>query len=260
MMRKIAAVLLTAAIVVGVAACAAPTPQAPTALPTQTAETAAPTQTPAQNGTSTEGMETPAPAAGSNLTAEEKEDLLHMREEEKLARDVYLTLYDKWGQNVFKNIASAEQTHMDAIGTLLEKYGLQDPVAQTRDQVGVFVKPEIQKLYNDLVAQGSKSLESALTVGATIEDLDIKDLNDALARTNKADIKEVYENLKHGSENHMRAFVSNLSRQGSSYTPQYITPEEYNDIINGATGGNGSGMKRGGTGMATRGQGRGRGN
>ncbi len=112
----------------------------------------------------------------------------------------------------------------------------------------------MQKLYNDLVNEGSKSIESALTVGATIEDLDIKDLDDALAHTNKADIQAAYHNLKSGSENHMRAFVRNLDRSGVSYTPQYITQDAYNSILSDSTGGNGSGVRGGDPGMTSRGQ------
>ena len=192
-------------------------------------------------------------AATSGLSADEVADLLHMREEEKLARDVYLALYDKWGTRVFQNIANAEQMHMDSVGALLETYGLDDPVAQTKDARGVFADPDLQALYEQLVSKGSTSLVDALTVGATIEDLDIKDLNEAMARTSHDDIRQVYENLKMGSENHMRAFVSNLRAQGADYTPQYITEAEFQQILEGSSGpgrgngqGGGHGQGRGG--------------
>jgi len=250
--EKVAAIFLAGTMIIGAAACAAPGDRTSVAQSAGAADTKiVETVSPASGGVDS--------LKGGELTQAEREDLLHMREEEKLARDVYLTLYDKWGQRVFENISSAEQTHMDAVGKLLQEYGIEDPVAQTKDEVGKFVSPELQKLYNDLVEQGSKSLESALTVGATIEDLDIKDLDEALSRTDKADIKSVYENLKHGSENHMRAFVSNLNRLGSDYTPKYITPEEYNEIIHGTTGGNGRGMRRRGVGIASSHKGGGRG-
>ncbi len=223
------------------AAPAAASPLATTA-PAEAPTEAAPATVPAVDATA---------AAASGLTTEEVADLLHMREEEKLARDVYLTLYDKWGAQVFQNIAGAEQTHMDAVKTLLTTYGIADPVAQTQDQRGVFTDPKLQALYDQLVSKGSASLVDALTVGATIEDLDIKDLNDAMARTDKTDIRSVYENLKMGSESHMRAFVSNLRAQGADYTPQYITEEEFQQILQGSSGrgqgqGNGQGPASGG--------------
>ncbi len=175
-----------------------------------------------------QGLPTPE---DTNLSPEEVADLLKMREEEKLARDVYLTLYEQWGSQVFSNIARSEQMHMDAMGVLLDRYGLDDPVAQTNDARGVFNDPQIQDLYNQLVEQGSASLEAALTVGATIEDLDIKDLNEAIARTTHADIQTVYERLRTGSYHHMQAFVSNLRAQGADYTPQFISAEEFQRIL-----------------------------
>jgi len=162
------------------------------------------------------------------LTQEEKDWLIHMREEEKLARDVYTTLGEKWQINIFTNIAKSEQTHTDSIKTLLERYDIEDPVKT--NEVGEFTLPEMQKLYDDLVAQGSKSLLEALIVCVTIEDLDIYDLDVAIKETSQSDIKTVYENLKKGSRNHMRAFVKQIDKEGGEYIPQFIS-EEYSDII-----------------------------
>ncbi len=63
----------------------------------------------------------------SGLTEAEVEGLLYMREEEKLAHDVYVTLYGIWGTPVFQNIANSEQTHTEAVKNLLDIYGLEDP-------------------------------------------------------------------------------------------------------------------------------------
>lgn len=38
------------------------------------------------------------------LNLGETDGLIFMREEEKLARDVYIAMYDNWGQRVFNNI------------------------------------------------------------------------------------------------------------------------------------------------------------
>ncbi|WP_366863780.1 DUF2202 domain-containing protein [Methanocaldococcus sp.] len=167
------------------------------------------------------------------ISEEEKEGLIEMREEEKLARDVYLTLYNKWKLPIFKNIANAEQTHTDAIKCLLRKYNITDPVKT--DEVGKFSNPKFEELYNKLVEEGSKSVVDALKVGATIEDLDIADLQYWINRTDNEDIKFVYENLMKGSRNHMRAFVRMLEQYGANYTPQYISQQEYEQIINTPT-------------------------
>jgi hypothetical protein len=166
-----------------------------------------------------------------SLSKAEIKDLLHMREEEKLARDVYLTLYKKWKLPVFKNISKSENWHMHMVKLLLDKYGLNDPVEKTEDRVGVFENQKLQSLYNELVEKGSISLKDALIVGATIEDLDIKDLEEAIKRSNNKDIDLVYQNLEKGSRNHMRAFVGILRRYGWDYTPQFISKSYFNQII-----------------------------
>lgn len=165
----------------------------------------------------------------SALNEQEKNGIIQMREEEKLARDVYTTLGKKWGMRVFDNIAGSEQTHTDAVKALIDRYGLIDP--STDNTVGVFHSPDMQNLYNTLTETGLRSLADALVVGATIEDLDIRDLDVLMGGTDKQDILVTYQNLQKGSRNHMRAFVKNIASTGGAYVPQYITPEAYAAII-----------------------------
>ncbi len=169
-------------------------------------------------------------AGNKDLSAEEEAGLFQMREEEKLARDVYLTMFEKWGHWVFTNIASSEQKHMDAVKALLDKYNLEDPAAG--EEVGDFKDAKIQSLYGDLVEAGSVSLVEALRVGATIEDLDIFDLKEFLSQTDNQDITNVYENLVKGSRNHLRTFVYQLEIFGESYIAQYLDQEEIDAIVN----------------------------
>jgi rhodanese-related sulfurtransferase len=166
----------------------------------------------------------------SVLNDKEIKGLLQMREEEKLARDVYTTLGAKWGIKIFSNIAGSEQTHTDAIKVLLDRYAIADPSSDST--VGVFHSSTMQKLYNDLTTKGAQSVVDALTVGATVEDLDIRDLDILMKETNKQDILITYSNLQKGSRNHMRAFVKNLTMSGGAYIPQYISQEEFTGIIN----------------------------
>jgi hypothetical protein len=147
-----------------------------------------------------------------------------------LARDVYTTLGDVWGMRIFSNIASSEQTHAEAVKVLLVRYGIQDPV--TSDTVGSFTSKTMQDLYNTLITKGKASLADALVVGATVEDLDIRDLDVLKKQTTKEDILITYNNLQKGSRNHLRAFVKNIQANGGTYTPQYISSSEYNSIIN----------------------------
>ncbi len=171
----------------------------------------------------------------TDLTQDEVQSLIHMREEEKLARDVYLTLYNQWNLRVFSNIASSEQSHTNAVKTLLDRYNIPDPV--TNDSIGYFSDPQLGALYQTLVEQGSRSLLDALIVGATIEDLDIYDLDEALENIAvNPDVIRVYTHLVHGSENHLRAFYGQIVNRGGAYSPQYISQERFDEIISGSNG------------------------
>lgn len=185
-----------------------------------------------------------------SLSEAELAGLLFMREEEKLARDVYSTLYDTWGLTIFNNIAQSEQTHTEAMRDLLIKYNIEDPV--TDDTVGVFTNPELQQLYTDLVTKGTVSLEEALVVGVMIEELDIRDLQTEIDTTDNADIALVYENLLRGSRNHLRSFMLQLTNRGGDYEPQYITVAAFEAIVQ-------SDKEMGGTGQSGNGTGNGRG-
>ncbi|MCA9567136.1 MAG: DUF2202 domain-containing protein [Myxococcales bacterium] len=156
-------------------------------------------------------------------------ELAFLREEEKLARDVYLTLHDTWGLQIHANIAGSEQQHMDAVLGLLQARGLPDPVAD--DTVGVFVDPVLDQLYDDLVGLGQVSEVDALQVGATIEDLDLFDITELLDTPRDADVTSVLESLHCGSRNHIRAFTDQLASRGTSYTAAYLEPEAIDAIV-----------------------------
>ncbi len=180
-------------------------------------------------------------APASQATADDAAGLLYMYEEEKLARDVYAALYTQWNQPTFQNIAASEQMHMDAVKTLLVSNGITVP----NTAAGVFNNTTLQSLYNSLMATGSKSIGDALKVGATIEEVDIKDLQSRIAQTTNADIQLVYNNLMNASYNHLRNFVTVLNRlTGETYQPQYLSADLYQTII---TSTNGRGMGRGGS-------------
>jgi len=259
--RWLAAVALLGLLALALSACGAAS-AAPTALPTAVPAAATPTPVPPTPAIASaapanviappstdltnvdeSGNTTIDPAAldtvlagtaAGALSEVEVEGLLFMREEEKLARDVYLTLYDQWGIATFQNIADSEATHMEAVRTLIERYNLVDPAEDKG--VGVFEDETLQGLYDQLVAQGSESLASALRVGAAIEEIDILDLQKYIEQTDKEEIQVVYENLTKGSRNHLRSFVSTLDKQtGESYQPQYLDQATYDAIAGSQT-------------------------
>ena len=165
-----------------------------------------------------------------HLTDAELEALSLMREEEKLARDVYSHLYDIWGKQIFTNMSDSEQTHTDVVLRLIQKYDLADPAQDALP--GAFADPLLQGLYDSLIAQGTTSLIDAYLVGATLEDLDIYDLNRLLIVVDNEDITIVFESLEKGSRNHRRAFSARLADLDVIYAPVYLSQEEYDSFIN----------------------------
>ncbi len=173
-----------------------------------------------------------APLPIATLTDQEVESLLTMREEEKLAHDVYVALGETWGSRIFENIARAEANHVAAVKALLDRYDIADPADDLA--IGEFTDPEVRALYDELVTRGRTSITEAFAVGAQIEDLDISDLRERA--TDTQDIDKVFDALEQGSENHLRAFVRNLDRLGVTYTPTYLSAEEYESIIGSSHG------------------------
>lgn len=241
--------IITASLALLLSGCAvAPAAQAAVASPTPAPVAAVQVSVPPEASAQ-------APTA---LASSEAAALTFMREEEKLARDVYLTLAETWSLPVFTNIAASEQAHMDALKTLLDRYGLPDPAATTAQ--GVFTDPALQALYTELVARGETSLSEALAVGAAIEEIDILDLQARTTAATPADIARVYQQLTQGSENHLRAFVGQWEAQaGETYVPQSLADAAYQAIMAGGGSGNGNGNGGGAGGGGANGNGSGSG-
>jgi hypothetical protein len=180
------------------------------------------------------------------LNQAETDSLLFMWEEEKMARDVYTALGTLWTKPLFTNIAASEQTHMDAVKTLLDRYGLATPSDGTS---GVFVNPDLQALYTQLVAQGSVSELDAVKVGAAIEEIDILDLQERIPQTDQADIQQVFNSLLTGSYNHLNAFAANYwNLSGVTYVPQYLNQAAYDALVTSTTFGSQGGNRGAGRG------------
>jgi len=146
------------------------------------------------------------------LTDEQKDKLFFIYQEEKVARDVYITLGNIYtDENTFASIQLSEQRHIDSARELCEKYGVSiDGVDE--DSIGNFVLPVLQELYDTLVAEGKKSLLDALKVGELIEITDIDDLEEASVGM-PSDVVNTFENLKEGSLSHLDAFTSAIARE-----------------------------------------------
>jgi len=162
------------------------------------------------------------------LDVNEKEGIQIMREDEKLAHDVYQFFSEKWELPIFANISSSETRHFEAIGFLMETFEVPDVA---KKEPGAFYNPELQHLYDSLTTKGSESLEAALKAGAYIEEVDIADLQLHLQTTENDTLKMVYENLLRASGNHLRAFSRQLSNRNIDYSPVVLEAKTYQTIL-----------------------------
>ncbi len=241
-MRRALAVTTTALLVLG-ASCAddstsddaAPPIEttSPVESPSSVETSSADTTSTATSTTISTATSTAATPAASALTDDEVAGLLWMREEEQLAHDVYVVLGDLWGLRIFENIAASETTHIDAVSGLLDQFGIDDPAAG--NEPGEFTDPTLQGLYDQLVADGSASLDAALNVGALIEELDISDLQIRSAATDVSEIVSAYAILERGSRNHLRAFTSQLESRGVTYEPTQLDSATFDAIVSSET-------------------------
>lgn len=151
---------------------------------------------------------TPEVVEGTNtLTSTTEELLVYLIEEEKLAHDVYTILGQTWGGNTFTNILASETTHQSQVLSLLNAYGIADPRST---EIGVFINPDLQALYDQLIAQGLQNQTEAYKVGVLIEETDISDLTEALGTTSESVIVNTLNKLRSASESHLAAFNKKL--------------------------------------------------
>lgn len=176
------------------------------------------------------------------LTEADSAGIMLMREEEKMAHDLYEVFFEKYNLQVFEKISASEDMHMNAMLNLIEGYNLIDPVLPG---TGMFSNEAIADLYNSLKEKGELSVEEALRVGAYVEEYDIIDLEELIAETKNSDIIKVYSNLLNGSQNHLRAFVSSLNALGITYTPQLLDEDYFTSIIESGMGNYGSAYRKG---------------
>ena len=166
---------------------------------------------------------------GTTLDQHEIAHMRYMREEEKLARDVYTIFSGYWGGAIFSQIATAEQRHMNAVLGLLQRYGIPDPAATAGP--GQFTDSNLISMYETLVRKGAKSYADALYAGGLIEEVDIDDLDFAVSSTNRPDVIRVYNNIHRGSRNHLRSFAGALAQIGITYQPQKLGAAEVQVIL-----------------------------
>jgi len=177
--------------------------------------------------TLTSGKTMTSTATATALSSREMQGLLFIWEEEKAARDLYTTLYEKNNLSIFMNLRRSEQSHMDQAKAIIDKYGLSLP----KDEPGAFQNQTLQKIHDELLAKGLQSDQDALLVAATFEEISIMDLEKELAATEAEDLRVVYQGLLAGSRKHLRSYVADLHDLGMEYTPRYLGKARFEGIV-----------------------------
>ena len=190
----------------------------------------------------------------SALDANEQAHLIFMREEEKLARDVYQKLGEMYpNSTIFGNIDDSEQQHTTAVKEMIKNYGYEDP--NTNDNIGAYTGEDygwyFTEKFEQLIERGSISELEALYVGAFIEELDMMDINQCpkvivetdndindisecgKVYTDKADIRELYTSLLAGSDSHLAGYVKNIEKSigEGSYVAQVLPQEQVDEML-----------------------------
>lgn len=169
-----------------------------------------------------------APITTAALSSREVEGILFIWEEEKLARDLYVSLYEETNLSIFNDLARSEQNHMDQAKALIDRYDLETPV---EDEPGLLSNRTLIELYDDLSAQGRQSPQRALEAAAAYEEISIIDLEKEISATKAEDVRIVYQGLLAGSRKHLRSYVGDLQDMGIQYSPKYLGREEFEETV-----------------------------
>ena len=162
-----------------------------------------------------------------DISAVEETALLKVWQVQKLSRDLYQSFNEAWSSQIYENMSSDSQYHMDFVHILLGKFGI--PVPQ--DLAGIFTDQEIQNLFDLMLNAGNGSAVEALRMGAAAEDMIIDELQTLLVQTDNHEILIIYQNLLKSARNHLRLFVNELAQIGINYDPQYISGDDFLAII-----------------------------
>lgn len=150
------------------------------------------------------GLDSGSVATGT-MTDGQKAELAFMAEEELVAHDLYTVFAGLYDTPVFNKVANSESKHLEAVRTLMERYGVTDPTVD--HTAGVFSDESLQKLYDELLVLGQSSEEGALEAGRTVEKTDIEGLTAAAkGATTAPDAKAVFTRLLEASKHHLTAF------------------------------------------------------
>jgi hypothetical protein len=168
-----------------------------------------------------------ATKAGAAPSPRDVQGMRFIWEEEKTARDLYVSFYKQTNQSIFANLTRSEQNHMDQVRSIMDRYGVSTPALERE----ALENQTLIQMYTDLLSRGSRSDQDALKAASTFEEISIMDLQKEINATENQEVVAVYQGLLAGSRKHLRSYVSDLKEQGIAYTPKYLSQAEFDEVM-----------------------------
>ncbi len=130
--------------------------------------------------------------------------LQYLVQEEKLMRDVFRNLFERYDIYAFKKAADVADEHYDKLMKLLADHGIHIDVPDTK---GVYTSAIFEKLYVDAIEAGSKSLADAMRVGRELESINIMDLKHRDVYKADKCIRDVLDSFIADADKRFRTFA-----------------------------------------------------
>ena len=146
------------------------------------------------------------------LNQDEIRDLQRTREEQKMALDLYQEFYMLYDQYIFDRVAERKAEQMQKVKSLLEVYGLSDPISGIISLRGAYNNLSVQQDYDYFYALGIQSLNEALKASAQVEEQNINTKKNYLRKTENLLLRRTYDNLIRSSEQNLQSFIRNLDQ------------------------------------------------
>lgn len=167
----------------------------------------------------------------SQLNESESNGIIYINGDEKAAYDFYTIMYEKYNSVIFNNISQSEKTHMDKMRELAVQFGINESELGFNSGAGIFINKKHQSLYDEMILMGGYSVLDAYRAAARFEETDINDLRENLSKTSNEAIISTYQYLDEASQNHLRAFVKNMKKEGMNYKPFILSQDEFDKIM-----------------------------
>lgn len=164
----------------------------------------------------------------SGISTDEQKALVQIFEQEKLARDVYSQIGEKFGIKILKNAAIGKQKQMSLI---LDFMTLNQVAVAFDDAQGVFKSPELRENYSAFLTEGLGSLNNAFRVGAKMEDYNIYHIDKILATQTTGKLVLLLSKLSCSAGNELKTQVNMLVGNGEMFMPDYISVKLYRSIM-----------------------------